>query len=137
MKQILQILSAILLLFNGTGALYGGWHLIRYPDGSSLMLPLSLLSQTPFTSFLIPGLVLFAINGVLSLAVLVFLLLKHKLAPGLIQIQGLILILWIVSQIAMIQTLYFLHGIMALVGILLMVTGRNLYLISLVKKQIG
>lgn len=38
MRSLLIILVYILLLFNGIGALYGGWNLMMHPDGSSIEL---------------------------------------------------------------------------------------------------
>ncbi len=35
MKTLLIVVSILLLLLNGIGALYGGYHLITHPDGSS------------------------------------------------------------------------------------------------------
>lgn len=40
MRIFLKSAAVLLLLFNGTGALFGGWQLIAHPDGSSLQLTL-------------------------------------------------------------------------------------------------
>ena len=65
-----------LLLFLGLSAI-GGWGaLIVSPSGKLLGgLPLSILQHSPFTSFLVPGIILFFILG-LAPCLLVYALLK-------------------------------------------------------------
>ena len=53
----------ILQLFIGLGAVAGGLGLVLEPDGSNLGMPLSMLEHSPFSDFLIPGLVLLLVNG--------------------------------------------------------------------------
>ena len=123
MKTISKILIATLLIFNGAGAIYGGGNLMAYPDGSSIQLSMQWLEQTPFHNYLIPGIILFICNGVFSAFVLAALLLDHKSYPLLVIAQGLILICWIVIQMLMIQTVYFLHYVMGGAGLLLILLG--------------
>jgi hypothetical protein len=53
-----------LLLFLGLGAIGGGVALIISPSGKLLGgLPLSILTNSPFSDFLIPGIILFTILG--------------------------------------------------------------------------
>ena len=123
MKLFLKILSAVLLLFNGTGAVYGGLKLIMHPDGSSLGLTLDWLKHSPFEDYLIPGIVLFICNGLFSILVLVSLLLRFRYYQWLIIVQGAILTGWINIQMYLIKTIYFLHVIMGCTGIALMILG--------------
>lgn len=44
-------------------ALYGGGMLLYDPSGGALQMPTDALQGTPFSSFLIPGLVLFVLQG--------------------------------------------------------------------------
>lgn len=54
-----------LLLFLGIGALGGGLGLIISPSGKLMGgLPLSSLQNSPFTDFLIPGIILFPVLGI-------------------------------------------------------------------------
>lgn len=54
-----------LLLFLGLGAIGGGAFLIISPSGKLIGgLPLSILEHSPFTDFLIPGIILFLILGI-------------------------------------------------------------------------
>lgn len=123
MKLLLTIVAAALLLFNGIGALYGGWSLMAYPDGSNLQMPIEWLERTPFSDFLIPGIILFIANGLCSIFVFVALLFQHKKSPLLVMAQGVILMGWIVVQILLVQKYHPLQLILGTVGVALLVTG--------------
>jgi hypothetical protein len=60
----------ILQAFLGIGALAGGGALVADPSGDLLGMPLTMLSRSPFSDFLVPGLLLFIVFGVLPLIVL-------------------------------------------------------------------
>jgi len=123
MKIVLNIIASVLLLFNGIGAIYGGLNLITHPDGSSIQLSSEWLKHTPFHNYLIPGIVLLIANGLLSILVFIALLFNHRKYPWLVTAQGVILAGWILIQMMMIQTVYFLHIILGSVGVLLIITG--------------
>ena len=53
-----------LLLVLSINALAAGWAMITQPDGSAIQIPIERLSRTPFSNFLLPGLILFLFNGV-------------------------------------------------------------------------
>lgn len=117
----------MLLVFNGAGAVYGGYQLITHPDGSSLQLDLQFLEDSPFNNYLIPGIVLFLLNGVCSLVVIIALLLKSRYAALLIAAQGFVLLCWIAIQMIMINIVYYLHFVMGGTGVLLLVCGLILW----------
>jgi hypothetical protein len=126
MKILLKILTSLFLLFNGIGAIYGGGNLMIYPDGSSISLSLDWLKYTPFEDYFIPGIILFIGNGLFSFLVFISLILNRENYPRLVIAQGLILTAWIVIQIFLIQTVYFLHIILGAVGLLLIISGWKL-----------
>lgn len=96
---------------------------MMYPDGSNIQLSMDWLEHTPFQNYFIPGLVLFIANGFFSIFVFISLLLNHRLSARLVMVQGAILCGWIVIQILMIQTVYFLHFILGGVGLGLILSG--------------
>ena len=126
MKTLLKFIAAALLLFNGIGAIYGGGNLILHPDGSSIQLTMDWLEHTPFKDYLIPGIVLFIANGIFSFIALAAMLLKVNNYAWLVMAEGAILTGWIVIQMLMIQTVYFLHYVMGGVGLVLIVVGYAL-----------
>jgi hypothetical protein len=126
MKAALRIVTSIFLLFNATGALYGGWNLMTHPDGSSLQMSPGYLQHSPFSDYFIPGIILFAANGLFSLFVFILLLSDHKKLPLLVIVQGSILVGWIVTQVLMVQMVYYLHIVMGMTGLLLLLCGALL-----------
>lgn len=123
MIKTTRILIILLLLFNGISACFGGYMLMSKPDGSGLDMPLNLLEHTPFSNYLIPGIVLFVANGLLSLVIAFFVVAKSKHYIKLTILQGFILIGWIVVQMIMLQTVNYLHIIFGALGVLLVVSG--------------
>jgi len=122
-NTIIKILATALLLFNGIGAIYGGLSLMLFPDGSNIKLSMDWLEHTPFQNYFIPGLVLFIANGVFSVFVLLALWFKHPYSSWLIMAQGAILSGWIIIQILLIQTVYYLHFVLGGVGLCLILLG--------------
>ena len=71
MRNFLIFLLGLL----GVGAFGGGGVFILSPGGEMMGMPLSIIENSPFSSFLIPGIILFTVLGVMPL-VLVYALLK-------------------------------------------------------------
>jgi len=112
-----------LLGFLSIGALGGGIVLILSPTGELIKMPLSMIGGSPFTSFLIPGIILFLVLGVAP-AFLIYALLKK---PGW-KYAGILnffpdmhwawsysiyiafgLIIWIQVEMIYLQAVHFLH----------------------------
>jgi len=95
----LSVVLGILQVFIGIGAVPAGLMMLLDPSGSSMGMPLSMLASTPFSTFLIPGILLLMVNGIGSIlgGLASFRRYRHadKIAVGL----GAFLILWIVAQI--------------------------------------
>lgn len=58
-----------LTLFQGLSGLAGGFGLMVDPTGRSMELPLEWLQGSPFGSYLLPGIVLFSVLGIVPLVV--------------------------------------------------------------------
>lgn len=127
MKPSARQFSLMLLLFNGISACFGGWMLMRSPDGSDLNMTVDLLNDSPFSDYLIPGIILFVFNGLLSLAIAWLTVLNVKHFEKLIMTQGAILTGWIVIQVILLQTINYLHILFGSVGLLLITLGLILY----------
>jgi branched-subunit amino acid transport protein AzlD len=122
-RSLLKLIVAGLLVFNGVAALFGGGNLMSSPDGSSLSLSEGWLKHTPFNSYLIPGIILFATNGIFSFVVLALIVFGIKKYPWYVMAQGAVLTGWIVIQVLMIRTVEGLHLLMGGVGITLLLCG--------------
>ncbi len=122
-NRILLGASSLLLLFNGIGALYGGWHLMTHPDGSSILLRLDYLKDSFFHNYFIPGIVLFCVNGLFNIVIIGAIIARNKHYPELIMAAGFLLLLWLITQIVTIQVLYFLQFILGGVGLGMIACG--------------
>src|ERR1700736_7066670 len=81
--------------FIGVGAIVGGGLLILGPDGHLLGLPSKMLAGTPFDSFLIPGILLFTLVGVVPTAAAVMTLRRSASSPLFALVVGLLLVGWV------------------------------------------
>jgi ABC-type antimicrobial peptide transport system permease subunit len=59
--------TGLLMLLVSLGAIVGGFMLIVEPAGTPLKLSVDMLKETPFTDYLIPGIILMAVIGILGL----------------------------------------------------------------------
>lgn len=132
MLVVLRMLSILLLLFNGIGALYGSFKFITDPSGASLGMTLSLLEHSPFINYLIPGIILLIANGILSFVVIALILFKTNFYSLAIIAEGCILFGWIAIQVIMLRTVASLHIILWTFEVLLILSGvvlnRKLFL---------
>jgi hypothetical protein len=119
--------SAIVLeVFLGVGALGGGLALMLGPRGELLPLPVSALAGSPFSSYLVPGGILFFVIGLGPLVAAALTWRRHRLAPLLAVTVGAALLTWMAVEIAIVgytnspplQAIYLALGVaIALVGI--------------------
>jgi hypothetical protein len=86
----------------GIGALAGGLILMLAPRGEILPLPLSALAGSPFDTYFVPGLILFAVLGFGPLVAARLAWLRHPLAPTAAFIVGAGLLIWVAVEIAII-----------------------------------
>jgi len=118
-----RILSIILLAFIGLGAVYGGVMLISDPTGWKIGLHTGMLKYSPFSDFLIPGIILFIVLGLGSLVTCALATLKINRFPIWIIFFGFAIAVWISVQMLMLREVYFLQVIFGLIGITLMILG--------------
>ena len=121
--KIVRISTIILLILLGISALFGGGAFIIDPSGKLIQMPLSHLEHSPFSNFLIPGLILFLFNGVSGIVIAILAIRKYRFYTELVVLQGIVQDMWIVVQLIMIRTVSFLHYICFTVGTLLIITG--------------
>lgn len=120
---ISRIVAISLLFFTGINALIAGFLFIIDPTGQSIGMSISYLSNSPFNSFLIPGIVLFTINGLMNIVTAILCLKNYKHYSSLISIQGLLLSGWILIQVLLVRDFNILHFSMLMIGFVLIILG--------------
>jgi hypothetical protein len=124
--RLIKTITIILLLFLAVFAFLGGGAFIHDPSGAILQIPLSFLDHSPFSSFLLPGILLFTVFGLGGLACALLLIFKFRQAGDVVIVAGAALVIWIVVQLAMIRTFHYLHAIYGVLGLVLLFLGFRL-----------
>lgn len=112
-----KILGAI-QLFVAVGALPAGYLFFSSPDGSKMGMTTAALSGSPFNDFLIPGIVLFVVNGLMNLLGSGLSFFRSKYAGILGICLGLCLIIWVIVQVYSIGLNHFLQPTYFVIGII-------------------
>lgn len=107
-----------LLLFLGITAAAGGVQLIRT---NGMGMPISSLQNTPFSSFVIPGLILLFIVGGTSLLAAFLHIKNHKYAIEASVTAGFGIQIWIFTELMMIPHASFLQAIYFSLGIIILI----------------
>ena len=121
--KVVQAVAIATLIFLGITSLIGAVPLIVDPSGKMLSMPLSLLDHSPFTSYLVPGIILLTANCLLSFWVLALVMRKASRYGSWIEVQGCVLAGWITVQILMIREVIWAHYVYLAVALVLILCG--------------
>lgn len=88
-------------------------------------LPLTLLEHTPFTSFLIPGLLLGLVVAGTSLACAVLVWRRSRFSVDATVLAGGALTIWIVAEVALMRLFHPLHALFGALGVALLALGAR------------
>ena len=122
-KKSTSFILGGLQVFIGLGAVGGGLGMIIDPSGSGMGFPMEMLQGSPFPDFLIPGLFLFTVNGLGSLIGAGLSFARHRYAGEAAIALGAILVAWIVIQVAIINSVHWLHVLYFVLGLLELALG--------------
>ena len=115
--KILRWLLLVLHGFVGIGALAGGLAAITNPN-EPLGVTVEALKNSPFSSFLIPGIILFTIIGIGNIVSAITLGYGYKFQGYISSTFSWALVIWIVVQCIMLQEIVPLHIIFFVIGII-------------------
>lgn len=112
------------LMFQGLSGLAGGFGLMMDPSGNSVGLPGEWLQGSPFSTYFIPGLILFTILGIGPVIVFFWVRKQHNLAWYGSMFIGLALVIWIGVEILIVgyhptPPLQLIYGLLGLIIIIL------------------
>jgi len=123
-----------ILGFLGFGALGGGGVLIISPSGELIGMPLSIIQNSPFVNFLIPGIILFTLLGIQPVVLMYALIKKPKWRlPEFFNVfndmywawsysvyTGLALMIWIQTEMIIMKTVHWSQSLYMGIAILLL-----------------
>jgi len=122
-----------LLGFLGFGAIGGGGVLIVSPSGELMGMPLSIIQNSPFINFLIPGMILFTVLGIMPVILMYALIKKPKWQlPEFLNVfndmywawsysvyTGFALIIWIQTEMIVMKTVHWSQSLYMGIALLL------------------
>jgi hypothetical protein len=111
-----QTLLGLLLAFGALNAFGGGIYGLRGAPG----VPREWLAGSPFDSYAVPSLVLFGVVGLSLLVASAAVFSGHDAAPTLAAVAGVILLGWLVVQVAIIGPVSWLQPATALIGLVVL-----------------
>jgi hypothetical protein len=111
-----------LLAFLALTAFAGSVPMMLHPYGNAT-LPLSTLENSPFRTYLIPGVLLFTANGVLAIAVFWLVLRRSSHHAMLTAFQGSVLLVWLIAECWLLRAVVWLHYFYAAIAVALIICG--------------
>jgi len=121
MKLFLLILNAFIAL----SAITGGSLLIASPDGSGIQLSAELLHNSPFTNFLIPGVILAVVVGGVNLVASLANMTRNKYLFEWSLTGGLLICGWVITQFFLVRMFHWLQLLYLITGILVILLSRE------------
>ena len=115
-----------MISFVGITTLLSGILMMSIPDGSILSLPLSILKNTPFEDFKLPGLLLFFFVGSVNMIAVFYNLIKHPKRYNWAIAGGIAIVIWIIFQYLLIQQSMWLDIVYLLCGLIIILTALQL-----------
>ncbi len=123
-----------LLAFLGLGAIFGGAVLIISPSGRLFGMPLSMLTNSPFNNFLLPGIILITVLGIVPAGLTVVLVKKptNKFAELFNFYKDMYwgwtysiytafaLIIWIQSEMTFLHAVHWSHSLYMFLAVLIL-----------------
>ncbi len=144
--MIVRNIYLVLLALLGIGAIFGGGVLIISPSGELFGMPLSMLVNSPFSNFLLPGVILFSVLGLMPCWIVWALIKKpmYKIAESLNFFADMYwawsfsiytafaLIIWIQIEMYFVQSVHWSHTLymfwaITIIFVALLPPIRNLY----------
>ena len=115
MRTVYRLLFA-LHAFVGIGAVVGGLAAIINPQ-APLGMPVEQLINSPFNNYLIPGIILFTIIGLGNILSAFMFHFKLRFQGYLSSVFSWALVIFIIVQCIMLNTVHFLHIIFLIIGL--------------------
>lgn len=125
-SKVLNYGTGIIFIVVGIGAVVGGLGVILDPSGKNMGVSVDLLKGSPFDNYLIPGIFLLSLNGLMSFIGAYFSFRKHRLSGIISMLLGLIMLIWMGAQIYWIGWESWLQPTFLIVGLIEIILGYKL-----------
>lgn len=116
-QKIVERVMIFLHILVGVGALAGGLAAITNPQAPMGLPAVEVLKNGPFTDFLIPGIILFSIMGIGNLLSALYVGMDVNVKVYMSGTIACALIIWIVVQCIILETINFLHILFFIIGV--------------------
>jgi hypothetical protein len=116
MKRLYRMLFA-LHVFVGVGAVFGGLAAITNPK-APLGIPIEVLKNSPFSTFLIPGIILFTLIGLGNIFSALMFRFNSRFQGYISSVFSWALVIWIIVQCIMLNSIAALHVIFFTIGLI-------------------
>lgn len=113
--------------FLAVSALAGAIPMLVDPYAPAGKLPLSLLRNSPFHSFLIPGILLLLANGLLPGWILWAVIARKPHYGQWVTFQGCVLLVWLATESGMLQLIFWPHYLFGSLALVLVLAGVLLW----------
>jgi len=120
-----RLLLGAIAAFLALGAIPVGLAFVARPDGSLVGMPVAVLAGTPFRDFTVPGLVLALAVGGSTLAASVLVVRGSPGARRAALAAGVVVMGWIVVQVALIGALSALQPVVGALGLAMVLLARR------------
>ncbi len=115
MRMVYRLLF-ILHEFVGIGALFGGLVAIINPN-KPLGMSVEFLKNSPFSNYLIPGIILFTVIGLGNIICGFIFRFKLRFQGYISSVFSWAIVIWIIVQCIMLNAVAFLHILYAIIGL--------------------
>ncbi len=117
----------VVLLFVGIGGLSGGTQLVMDPSGAAIGFEPQVLKDSPFSDFLIPGLFILIVNGLLSCILGIAAIRQHKRTGEIGIFFGVWLVSYMIAQAWWIGFTAFIQYLFLAVGLVVLALGTMVH----------
>ena len=108
----------IIQAFIAIGAVPAGLSMIFDPSGNGIGMTTEILAESPFNDFFIPGIFLFAVNGLFNILGAFLSFSKNKYAGEIGLGLGVLLVIWICIQVYITGLIHFLQPLFFVIGVI-------------------
>ena len=122
----MKLFLFILLSFISVTAILSGLMMIGYPDGSALNLSPGLLEGTPFKNYMVPGILLVILVGIINLLAVFYNMKRDPKRYTWALAGGIMICVWIITQMILIRSFQWLHIVYLAMGVVVILISFQL-----------